>query len=86
MKTEAKLWTLEGEQGFKDIWPSDLVSDPTWPIFELDWDTCNIKSNILLKYHEDWSKTVASSVNNVNVNDARRTTLDAHTTDKGWSQ
>ena len=29
MKIEAKLWPLEGEQGFKEIWSSDLVFDPT---------------------------------------------------------
>ena len=55
---EAKLWPLEGEQGFKDIWPSDLVFDLTWPIFELERDI--IMSNILVKFHEDCSKTVAS--------------------------
>ena len=29
MKTEAKLWPVEGEQGFKPIWPSDLGFNPT---------------------------------------------------------
>ena len=29
MKIEAKLWPLRGEQGFKEIWPSDLVFNPT---------------------------------------------------------
>ena len=29
MKIEAKLWPLESEQGFEEIWPSDLVFDPT---------------------------------------------------------
>ena len=29
MKTEAKLWPLEGEQGFEEILPSALVFDPT---------------------------------------------------------
>ena len=24
MMIEAKLWPLEGEQGFKEIWPTDL--------------------------------------------------------------
>ena len=38
MKIEAKLWPLEGEQGFKGIRPSDLVFDLTWPIFRSDWD------------------------------------------------
>ena len=31
MKIEAKLWPLEGEQGFQEIWPTDLVFDPTSP-------------------------------------------------------
>ena len=38
MKTEAKLWPLEGEQDFKEIWLSDLVFDPTSPFFKLDQD------------------------------------------------
>ena len=25
MKIEAKPWLLEGKQGFKAVWPSDLV-------------------------------------------------------------
>ena len=29
MKVEAKLWPLEGEQGFKEIRPCDLVFDLT---------------------------------------------------------
>ena len=36
MKIEEKLWPLAGEQGFKEIGPSDLVFDPTWPKFKLD--------------------------------------------------
>ena len=43
---------------FKEIWPSDLVFDQTWPIFELDLEIT--KTNILVKFHEDWNKTVAS--------------------------
>ena len=39
MKIDAKLWPLEGEQNFKEIWPSDLVFKLTWPIFELDLDS-----------------------------------------------
>ena len=38
MKTETKLWPLESEQGFEEIWPSDLVFELTWPIFKLDWE------------------------------------------------
>ena len=58
MKTEAKLWPLGGEQGFKEIWPSDLVFDWTWPIFKCDWDI--IQTNIQLKFYEDWSEIMAS--------------------------
>ena len=43
MKTEAKLWFLEGEQGFKEIWSSDRKKT----IFELDLDIT--KTNILVK-------------------------------------
>ena len=57
MQIEAKLWPLEGEQGFIEVWPSNLFFDLTWPI-ELDWDI--IQTNILVKFHEDGSKTVAS--------------------------
>ena len=39
MKIEAKLWHLEGEQGFKEIRPSSLVFEPTWPIFKTEWST-----------------------------------------------
>ena len=46
MKIKAKLWILEGEQGFELLWPSDLVFDSTWPIFKLDRDI--IKTNILV--------------------------------------
>ena len=59
MKIEAKLRSLEGEQGFKEIWPSDLVFDPTSPLFKSDREI--IQTNILVKFHEDWSKTVPSS-------------------------
>ena len=34
---------------FSKIWPSDLVFDPTWPIFELSLDI--VKTNILTKFH-----------------------------------
>ena len=50
MKIEEKLWPPEGEKGFKEIWPSDPV--------KLDQDI--IKKKFLVKFHEDWSKTVAS--------------------------
>ena len=35
MKIGRKLWPLECSQGFSMIWPTDLVFDPTWLIFEL---------------------------------------------------
>ena len=56
MKIEAKVWPLDSEQGLKEILPSDLVFDLTLPLFEIDRDM----SIILVKFHEDWSKTVAS--------------------------
>ena len=59
IKIEAKLWPLEGEQDFNSIWPSDPVFFyPTWPIFELDQDI--IKTNTLIKFHENWNKSMAS--------------------------
>ena len=58
MKIDVKLRSLEGEKGYKEIWPRDLVFDPTSPLFELDRDIN--QTNILVKFHEDWSKTVAS--------------------------
>ena len=42
------------------IWPTDLVFDPTFPIFVLDRDI--VKMIILSKFHYDWTKTVASIV------------------------
>ena len=51
MKTETKLWPLQGEQGFIEKWSSDLVSAPTWPIFLLEQDI--VKTNILVKFFED---------------------------------
>ena len=60
MKIGPKLWLLECSEGFSMKWPTDLVFNPTSPIFELDWDI--VKMIILSKFDEDWSKTVASSV------------------------
>ena len=53
MKIETKMWPLESEQRLKEIWPSDLVFDPTWPIFKPDLDIK--KKNILVKFHDNWS-------------------------------
>ena len=60
MKFVPKMWPLECSQGFSMIWPTDLVFDPTWPIFELDRDI--VKTIILSKFDDDWAKTVASRV------------------------
>ena len=38
MKIKAKLWPQEGELGFKEIWPSDLVltqHDPNSDLTEI---------------------------------------------------
>ena len=35
-KIGPKLWPQECLQDFSIIWPSDLVFNPTWPIFNLD--------------------------------------------------
>ena len=48
-----KLWPLECSQGFSMIRPTDLVFDPTWPIFELDRDI--VKMIILSKSDDDWT-------------------------------
>ena len=56
MKIGSKLCPLESTYGFTKIWPSDLVFDPTWPIFNSG--LYFIKMNILTKFHEDWIKTV----------------------------
>ena len=54
-----KLWPLEFSQGFSMIWPTDLVFDPTWPIFDLFRDI--VKMIILRKLDEDGTKTVECS-------------------------
>ena len=56
MKIEAKLWPLEWEQGFKEIWPSDLVFELAWPILKLYRDI--VKGIILSKFAEEWTKIV----------------------------
>ena len=60
MKIGPKLWLLECSKGFPMIWPSDLVFDLAWPIFELDPDI--VKMIILSKFDEDLTKTVVSKV------------------------
>ena len=43
MKIEAKLWLLEGEQGFNTIWPSDPVFFIRHdPYSKLDQDTVDL--------------------------------------------
>ena len=54
------MWPLECKQDFSKIWPSDLLFDPTPPMFELDPDI--IKTNILSKFEEDWAENVAPRV------------------------
>ena len=60
IKIGPKLWPQECSQGFSMIWPTDLVFDPTSPIFQLNWDI--VRMIILSKFDEDWTKTVASRV------------------------
>jgi len=56
----SKLWPLECSQDFSKIWPSDLLFDPTSPMFQLD--PVIIKTNILSKFEEDRVKTVSTVV------------------------
>ena len=58
MSIQLKMWPLERTEGFSKIWPSDLVFDPTWPIFELIQDI--IQTNILTNFHEYPTENVAS--------------------------
>ena len=54
------MWSLECSQAFLQIWPSDLLFDPTWPNIELGLDF--VKSNIVYKFEEDLTKNVFSRV------------------------
>ena len=45
------------KQGFRKIWPGDLVFNPTWPIFELILDIA--KTNILIKFHQIWDANLS---------------------------
>ena len=60
MKIGPKLWHLKCSQCFSMIWTTDLVFDPTFPIFEVVRDI--VKMIILSKFDDDWTKTVASRV------------------------
>ena len=53
-----KMWPLECTQVFSQIWPSNLIIDPTWPIFKLV--PYFIKKNILTKFHDYQTENVAS--------------------------
>ena len=53
-----KIRPLECTQGFSTIWPSDPVFDPTQPIFKLVKNF--IKTNILIKFHNNPTENVAS--------------------------
>ena len=52
------VWYSINEQWFSKILPSDLVFEPTWPIFELIQDY--VKTNILTKFHDYWTINVTS--------------------------
>jgi len=42
------------------FWPSDLIFDPAWPSFELSRGING--TNVLTKFHEDYTMNVASRV------------------------
>ena len=52
------MWPLEHTQGFYKIWHSELVLDPTRPIFEIVQDF--IKTNILNKFQDYQTENVTS--------------------------
>ena len=54
------MLALECEQDFPSIWPSDLLFDPTWPMYELDLDI--IKKNILIKFQHAQAKNAVFGV------------------------
>ena len=56
MKIGSDLCPAENIHGFTKIWPSDLVFDPKWPIFNCG--PAFIKINILTNFHDEWIKTV----------------------------
>ena len=53
-----KIWSLEQTHIFLKAWPSDLVFDPTWPIFKLVRDF--MKTNILTNFHDNQTENMAS--------------------------
>ena len=53
-----KMWLLEFTQGFSNTLPSDLVFDPTCPIFNFAPDL--IKANMSVKFHDYQTENVAS--------------------------
>ena len=52
------LWNVHNI--FSMIWPTNLVFDPTWSIFQSDRDF--IKTNILTYFYENWMNNVACNV------------------------
>ena len=55
MKIEPKLWPLECSQGFSVIWPSDLVFDPGWSIFDFDQVLWSDLLTLFLTQHYPYS-------------------------------
>ena len=55
-----KIWSLQHTQGFSKVWGSDLLFDPTWPIFIFVRDFR--KTNILTNFHDNLTENVASRV------------------------
>ena len=49
---EWNMWPLLRWQGFSMIWPSELVFDRSWPIFNLDIEI--IKINVHNNFQDDW--------------------------------
>lgn len=58
IKTISWNKTVASKRVNKVLKKSDLVFDLIWPLFE--FDLYITKTNILVKYHEDWNKTVTS--------------------------
>ena len=56
----SKMLPLVCKQVFPLICLGDLVFDPKQPSIKADLDS--IEANILIKFHQDWVKTVTSRV------------------------